>query len=139
MGISSSKKCSVLLVHSFSEKLLTLRGNLSDFVRIYAVKSGKAAMRSLRMVKSMSLIVLDLELIGMSGYEFLDFLKNSDEYDKIPVLVLTDNPQKEISKKLKSYSSVAAVFNKTYDVTEFRESVAELLGVQASSLERGSE
>jgi len=139
MGILSTKKSSVLLVHSLSEKLLTLRSNLSDFVRLYAVKSGRAAIRSLKMVRGISLIVLDLEMTGMTGYEILDFLKNSDEYSRIPVLVLTSNPQQEIAKKLRSYNNVAAVFDKIYDVTEFRETVGELLGVQASSIERRGE
>jgi CheY-like chemotaxis protein len=96
-------------------------------------------MRSLRMVRGINLIILDLEMPVMSGYEILDFLRSSEEYSEIPVLVLTSNPQQEIGKKLKSYKSVAAVVGNTYDVTEFREMVAELLGVQASSPEGGAE
>jgi CheY-like chemotaxis protein len=135
----SSGNSSVLLVHSLSEKLLILKDAVSDFVRVYAVKSGKAAMRSLKMVQGFNLIMLDLEMPVMSGYEFLDFLKNSGEYRDISVLVFTSSPQQEIEKKLKSYGNVAGVVGKTTDTQEIREMTAELLGVriQTSSVEKG--
>ncbi|MCL2637334.1 MAG: response regulator [Oscillospiraceae bacterium] len=137
MGVLSSGKSSVLLVHSLSEKLLLLKATLSDFLRVYAVKSGKAATRSLKMVQGINLIMLDLEMPDMSGYEFLDFLKNSGEYKDIPVVVLTSSPQAEIAQKLKSYANVAGVIDLTSNSREIREMTAEFIGIKASADEKG--
>jgi CheY-like chemotaxis protein len=140
MGVfvsESQGKNSVLLVHSLSEKLLLLKDTLSDFVRVYAVMSGKAATRSLKMVQGINLIMLDVDTSEKSGYEFLDFLKNSGEYRDIPVVVLTSSPQQDIEKKLKSYPNVTGIVDTTSDKREIREMTAEFLGIQASSIEKG--
>ncbi|MCL2696814.1 MAG: response regulator [Oscillospiraceae bacterium] len=137
MGVFASEKKSVLLVHNLSEKLLLLKDTLSDFVRVYAVKSGKAAMRSLKMVQGINLIMLDLDIQDMTGYEFLDFLKNSGEYRDIRVAVLTSSPQQEIEKKLKSYSNVTGLIDTSSEAREIREMTGEFLGIQASSIEKG--
>jgi CheY-like chemotaxis protein len=137
MGVFASEKNSVLLVHSLSEKLLYLKDTLSDFVRVYAVRSVKPAMRALKMVQGINLIMLDVERADMSGYEFLDFLKNSGEHRDIPVVVLTSSPQQEIEKKLKGYPNVAGLVDTTSESREIREMTAEFLGIQASSIEKG--
>ncbi|MDR2558719.1 MAG: hypothetical protein LBC86_04135 [Oscillospiraceae bacterium] len=137
MGVFTTGKKSILLVHSLSEKLLMLKDTLSDFVRVYAVKSGKSAMRTLKMVQGINLIMLDLQVCEESGYEFLDFLKNSGEYRDITVVVLTSSPQQEIEKKLKSYANVAGLVDTTSEAREIREMTAEFLGIQASSIEKG--
>jgi CheY-like chemotaxis protein len=137
MEVLPSGKSSILLIHSLSEKLLLLKNTLSDFVRVYAVKSEKAAMRSLKMVQGINLIMLDLEMPGKANREFLDFLKNSEEYRKIPVVGLTSSPQQEIEKKLKSYPNVAGLVDTTSESREIREMTAEFLGIQAASIEKG--
>jgi len=128
-------KPAVLLIHDISEKRLALRNMISDFVRIYAVKSGQAAKLTLEKAEKIKLIILDLEMPAMSGYEFLDFLKNSEEYGGIPVLVITGSPQKEIVIKLKGYSNVTGVIGKLCATKEFREMTAEALGVKTSLIE----
>jgi len=128
-------KPAVLLIHDISEKRLAIRNMISDFVRIYAVKSGQAAKLALEKAEKIKLIILDLEMPAMFGYEFLDFLKNSQEYGGVPVLVITGSPQKEIVIKLKSYGNVAGVIGKTYEAKELREMTAEALGVKTSLIE----
>lgn len=52
------------------------------------------------------LILLDLNMPIMNGFEFLDVVKNHDVYKKIPVVIMTTS--KHPSDKLKGYEKHAA-------------------------------
>jgi CheY-like chemotaxis protein len=136
MNIQGTEKATVLLIHNLSEKLLSLRDAISDSVRVYAVKSGSSAMLTLEKTENIKLIVLDLEMPVMSGYEFLDYLTVSGKYKDIPVLVITESPQHEITAALKRYGNVAGVIGKPCDIREFREITAEVLGFGVSIIEK---
>ncbi|MCL2019241.1 MAG: response regulator [Oscillospiraceae bacterium] len=127
----------VLIIHNLSEKRLSLRNAVSDFVRVYAVKSKNSAEAALKKAENIKLIISDLEMPDNSGYELLDFLLNSGDYGDIPVLIITESPQKEIVKKLEGYGNVAGVIGKPCDLKEFREMTAEILGINISLVERG--
>ncbi len=63
----------------------------------------------------LSLILLDLHMPVMNGYEFFDILKNDEKLSKIPVIVLTSEKEAEV-KSLKM--GAADFIPKPYDVPE---------------------
>ena len=55
---------------------------------VHTAQSGHSALRVMRRALP-AVIVLDLKMAGMNGFEFLDRIRNTAEWSKIPVVVLT--------------------------------------------------
>ena len=74
-----------------------------------------------------SLILLDLQMPGMSGFEVLDALKGIEQYDYVPVLVITAQPM----HKLRALQDGARDFiSKPFDVAEVLVRVRNMLEVR---------
>lgn len=72
------------------------------------------------------LIVLDLMLPGIDGYEICSALKGDEKYSKIPIIILTARSQKQdIDRGLASGADVYMV--KPFDPRELLEKVEELI------------
>jgi len=122
----------VLAADNFPVRLLLIKNSLSDITRVYAVKSRKSVMFSIKNIDKPNLILLDLEMPFMFGFEFLDFLKNSSDYINIPVIVITSSPQSTIEEKLKNYDNIAGVLGKPFEPSDLRELAAVILGITAA-------
>ena len=73
------------------------------------------------------LIVLDLMLPGIDGYEICSALKGDEKYRKIPIVILTAKAQKQdIERGLASGADAYMV--KPFDPQELLAKVAELIG-----------
>ena len=59
--------------------------------REYRVETGYNGEMALKMIKRKKpdLLILDLKMPKLNGYEVLNFLKGSDKYSDIPIMVLT--------------------------------------------------
>jgi len=83
--------------------------NSQDFV--YMVTSGPEAMEFLFQMKQekksseLKLIIMDLNLPGMSGFEVLDQIRADSNYDGIPIIVYSCSSSKE--DVLRCYQSQA--------------------------------
>lgn len=75
-----------------------------DSIRIVSVGSAESALQLLEN-EAFDCIILDLGLVDMSGFEFLDIIKNQEKFHDIPVVVYTS---KELNKdedlKLQQYA-----------------------------------
>ena len=76
-------------------------GNIvgSEFDVIYA-ENGVQALEALRSENTISLVLLDLHMPEMDGYELLEIMREDEELKKIPVIVLTSEKSAEV-KSLK--------------------------------------
>ncbi|MBR1404102.1 MAG: response regulator [Treponema sp.] len=86
-----------------------------EYTVLYA-ENGKDALEQLRLhADSISLVLLDLLMPEVDGYEVLNFIEQSTELKKIPVIVLTS----EKSAEIRSLKLGAADFlTKPYDMPE---------------------
>ena len=91
--MNSEKALTVLIVDDdaddrfFMEK--ALRSDSSP-IWIYLADSGQQALYTLKLVhRAPDVILLDLNMPGMNGFEVLEQIKQSSHYQHIPVIVLT--------------------------------------------------
>lgn len=70
--------------------------------KISVAKSGKEGIIFLEKDAEVDLILLDVVMPGMNGFEMLEIIKADEEYKKIPVILLTNlSQQEDIEKGLK--------------------------------------
>jgi DNA-binding response OmpR family regulator len=81
------------------------------------VLGGADALTRLR-ERSYNLLVLDLEMAGMHGFQVLRALRETPRYERVPVLILTANGTSEALAR--SFGSGADEFiRKPFDLREF--------------------
>ncbi|HKJ21427.1 MAG TPA: response regulator, partial [Woeseiaceae bacterium] len=85
---SSTKKATILAVDDTPENLDVVRGLLSDEYIVKAATSGAMALKIIEKQKP-DLVLLDIMMPGMDGYEVCQHLKDNDETRDIPVIFLT--------------------------------------------------
>lgn len=69
-------------------------------------------------------ILLDLNMPGLNGWEFLDIIKDKPYAEKLHVAIVTSSLFKDDFKKADHYPQVIGYFQKSLSVQEFREIIA---------------
>jgi putative two-component system response regulator len=85
----------ILVVDDAPSNLLTLSGLLGKRYRVIAVRSGEKALEAAARTPSPDLILLDLMMPGMDGFEVIRQLKSDPRTRAIPVIFLTANTRDE--------------------------------------------
>lgn len=104
------------------EQLLSKTGyrHLSTTTDPYAV-------RTLHRDNRYDLIVLDLQMPGMDGFQVMEGLQNIETHDYVPILVLTAQP----NHKLRALASGAIDFlAKPFDLNEVKSRIHNMLAVR---------
>ncbi len=87
----------ILIVDDEPVNLRILGNILGDEYDVIYAENGKEALDNLRAQKDfISLVLLDLYMPGLHGYEVIDELQNDEELRKIPVIVLTSDDEAEV-------------------------------------------
>ncbi|MEF9983074.1 MAG: EAL domain-containing protein [Oscillospiraceae bacterium] len=82
----------VLIVDDSELNRVILKGILSDSYCVIEAENGKDALDILKETdKKISIIMLDLVMPIMDGYEFLTIMSKLDEFSNIPIIVSTGN------------------------------------------------
>jgi response regulator RpfG family c-di-GMP phosphodiesterase len=84
MGI----KKTVLVVDDVAMSLTAIRSILRDYYEVCISKSAKAAFMVLERVR-IDLILLDIEMPEVNGFDFLNQMQANPEWSKIPVICVT--------------------------------------------------
>ncbi|MBM7036623.1 HD-GYP domain-containing protein [Vibrio ulleungensis] len=82
-------KLTVLIVDDTPENIEVLAGALKDKYRIKAANSGKLALKIAQMLPAPDLILLDIMMPEMDGYEVCEALKSQPNTSHIPVIFVT--------------------------------------------------
>jgi len=86
--MSESAKNSILIVDDEPQDILFLNHVLGENYQVYAAKDGAEGIEKARKIRP-DLILLDIVLPGISGYQVLRELKTSFETKDIPVIIIT--------------------------------------------------
>jgi CheY-like chemotaxis protein len=96
-------------------------------VKVEAIPRGEIALELLRSGEALpSLILLDLKMPGMSGFDFLEKIRADERMKHIPVIVVTSSSLE--ADENKSYESGADAFlHKAFDIDRFSSELQSLL------------
>jgi CheY-like chemotaxis protein len=98
----------ILAVDDNPAVLAVIRSILKDHYNVLISKSAPMAMNILKTMKA-DLILLDIEMPGMSGFEFLHEIRKDPKCMKIPVLVVSSHAGDEFRKHAESSGATALV------------------------------
>jgi len=84
----SYEKKKIIAVDDMSDNINALRNTLKDIYEVYPCTSAAKMFDTLKHVQP-DLILLDVEMPEMNGYEAIKNLKNNSQYIEIPVIFLT--------------------------------------------------
>jgi len=86
---SSPKKTKILIVDDQPENIDVMRGVLREKYSLAAASNGKAAIKFANSQLQPDLILLDIMMPGMSGYEVCKKLKDNPNTSNIPIIFIT--------------------------------------------------
>ena len=86
---TKNKKAVILIVDDTADNLLLISDILKPLYSIKVANSGKKALEYLRTKTKPDLILLDIMMPGLSGYEVIEQIKNDSLLRDIPVIFLT--------------------------------------------------
>lgn len=120
----------ILLVEddNFLADLLVLRFKKENFLFELA-KDGEESLEKARSLKP-DLIVLDLVLPGISGYEVLTQLKADKELASVPVLILSNLGQKDEIERGLRLGAVDFIVKAAFDLDQIVDKIKKLLKVE---------
>ncbi|SEB11807.1 response regulator [Pedobacter hartonius] len=97
--------------------------------RVTVLRDGKAAIDFFVTLNNRDdrpdLILLDINLPKKSGHEVLQFIKKNEQYNQIPVIMLTtSSSERDILSAYKHYAN--CYITKPIDVSEFMTAIAKI-------------
>ena len=84
----------ILAIDDSKINLVLIKNILSKKYNVTAVTSGKAAFRYLEN-NTVDMILLDLRMPEMDGFEFLDIIKKDERLKEIPIICLTADDDRD--------------------------------------------
>jgi CheY-like chemotaxis protein len=127
----------IMAVDDMPVNLAAIRNILSRDYDVRPIKSAKAALLVLNTVK-VDLILLDIEMPEMSGFEFLDRIRNNPEYTEqknIPVIFITSHGAEDMAARARSGGAQDYVV-KPFEPAVLLEKIGSLLAVKDLPAER---
>ncbi len=116
---------SVMVVDDSTTDQTMVKKALEQNYRLVQMDSGASALDFLDTAKVMpSLIILDMEMPGMNGFEFFSMIKADDRTKEIPVIFVTADP--DVATEIEAYSLGAVDFIRKPYVAEILQRKVDL-------------
>jgi CheY-like chemotaxis protein len=100
---------------------------VAESIQIAHARSAEEALEQLERGPKPDLVLLDLHLAGMSGFEFLEKIRNDPPTAKLPVIVLSNFSDPEDLEKTKEYGVLRHIQKVSLTPAELVETVREEL------------
>ncbi|MCL2196492.1 MAG: response regulator [Treponema sp.] len=127
----------IVYVDDMNYSLISLKKGLSKFYEIYLSESAAKMYKILEKVTP-DLILLDVNMPDVNGYETIKDLKADDRYNKIPVIFLTCNSDRESVVKGLSLGAADYVI-KPFNSDKLIESIENLFSAKMNTASRIAE
>jgi len=127
---SKLKGLKVLIVEDdrFLHNLLSRK--LKEYgCKVFSAQDGEAALRETKK-ETPDLILLDIILPGVDGFEVLERLKADEKHKNIPVLILSNLGQEEDIKKGNELGADGFLIKANFTLDEIMSKVAEVVGAK---------
>ena len=108
-------KNTILVVDDMTTTLLLIHDLLKDTYEVKIAKSGTKALEILNAPNDIDLILLDIEMPDINGYEVCKILKNNEQTKNIPVIFVTarnSEEDEEYGLNLGAIDYITKPFNK---------------------------
>ncbi len=125
MDMDTGKKILLIEDDPFLGDLLVMHMRKAGLTADLAV-DGEKGLEKVRQEKP-DLILLDILLPGIDGYEVLRSLKADKDFAKIPVLILSNLSQGGDSKRFKELGAVGFLIKANFDLGDIVEKIKEIL------------
>jgi chemotaxis family two-component system sensor histidine kinase/response regulator PixL len=94
--------------------------------RVVQARDGQEAIDQLQQRSSIRLVICDLEMPNMNGFEFLNYRRQNSQLAEIPVAILTSRSN-EKHRWLATQLGATAYFTKPYLEQDFLDAIADLV------------
>ncbi|MDR2509572.1 MAG: response regulator [Spirochaetaceae bacterium] len=115
----------ILAVDDVPEVLISINEILGVDYDVRPAKSAAAAMMLLRNQK-VDLILLDIDMPVLSGFDFQEFVRHQEDNASIPVLFITSLTNPEVIRKAKA-SGAAGFISKPFAAEELKTRVRAVI------------
>ncbi len=120
----SNTKRKILIADDSSIMLNFIDKHIKDEYDVIRATTGKEAIEQIRN-HDIYAILLDLNMPGLNGFQVLDYLKERDLIEKIPVVIITGDDTEETIKRAFSYP-ILDVLNKPFKDENIRRVLVEI-------------
>ncbi|MDJ0579565.1 hybrid sensor histidine kinase/response regulator [Crocosphaera sp.] len=125
--ITISQNPTVLVVDDSAALRRTLALTLQKSgYRVLQAKDGREALEQLQQTSGINLVICDVEMPNMNGFEFLGKRRRDPQMMKIPVAMLTSRSS-EKHRQLATHLGASAYFTKPYVEQQFLETVKNMI------------
>jgi CheY-like chemotaxis protein len=122
----------ILLIEDNDGDILLTREAFEDSKIVNKITSIRDGQEAIRFFESLTkkaegphLVLLDINLPKISGHEVLRYIKNSEKYKTIPVIMLTtSSAEKDILKAYKNYAN--CYITKPIDLSDFMKAISKI-------------
>ena len=115
----------ILAIDDNLQQLKIFQGILLPRYDLRVVKSAADAMSFLNRNKS-DIILLDIEMPNVSGFEFLSDIRKIPSHMDVPIIIVSDNTGKEFLNEARN-SSAADVLTKPVQPEELKKTIEKVL------------
>ncbi|MBV7532000.1 response regulator [Chitinophaga sp. sic0106] len=126
-------KKKVLIIDDSIPIRFLLEAIFSKNYHVISAQDGLVAMSWLAKGNTPDLIITDLQMPNIDGYELIQFLADSNLYRDIPVVVLSACNDADTTATVNRYQNVQAFFSKPFDPVQLSASVADILSGQLAT------
>lgn len=123
--VDGTGKGVILAVDDTPENLDVVRGALGDDYIIKAAINGMIALK-ITQKSAPDLILLDIQMPGMDGFEVMSRLQAEENTSHIPVIFLTGESDNAVKQRARDLGA-AGFLTKPIDIAALRDSVADVL------------
>ena len=119
-----SHKKNILIADDSNIMLNYIGSNISDEYQVIKANNGKEAISALEN-NNIYAILLDLNMPSMNGFEVLDYLKQNELIEKIPVIIITGDDTEDTIKKAFTYP-ILDVLNKPFTIDKIERALVSI-------------
>ncbi len=101
-------------------------------VEVITAVDGMDALKKVSRIPKLDLIIVDLKMPNMDGFEFIRNIRRSEVHGKVPVIILSSEGSEE-SIKWGEEAGADAYVEKPFDAKKFQSQVSRFLSVAAGS------
>ena len=126
--IYDESKLTILLIEDNLEMIAFLQESLKKNYNFYYSSNGEQALQKLQNIPKPDIIISDIMMDIMDGYEFYDIIQNNNSYNNIPLLFLT--AKSGLDEKIKGLSKGAIDFiTKPFNLNELLIKIKSILKI----------